>query len=138
MDKGWTEDARDSARRTLMTLRPDTQRKAAGGAETEQRGLHIMLSYQWVRPIRQLLVIPRALLTDCLWLQDFQVRTRANSLCCGSRSSLRDCVCWQSTIQRVNNSLQGRGYLTWLDLEYMKGSVMDASESSDSTRFLFP
>ena len=32
----------------------------------------------------------------------------------------------QPTIVRLNGSLQQRGYKTWLDLECMKGSVMDA------------
>ena len=32
----------------------------------------------------------------------------------------------QSTIQRVNESLIARGYVTWFDLTNMKGSTMDA------------
>ena len=32
----------------------------------------------------------------------------------------------QSTVQRVNESLLRRGYLTWFDLTNMKGSTMDA------------
>jgi hypothetical protein len=36
----------------------------------------------------------------------------------------------QGTIQRINESLIGRGFITWFDLTNMKGSTMDASESS--------
>ena len=36
----------------------------------------------------------------------------------------------QSTIQRINESLISRGFITWFDLTNMKGSTMDASESS--------
>ena len=32
----------------------------------------------------------------------------------------------QATIQRVNESLLARGFLTWFDLTNMKGSTMDA------------
>ena len=32
----------------------------------------------------------------------------------------------QSIIVRVNDSLKRRGYATWLDVEQMKGSIMDA------------
>ena len=32
----------------------------------------------------------------------------------------------QATVQRMNESLIGRGYVTWFDLTNMKGSVMDA------------
>jgi hypothetical protein len=32
----------------------------------------------------------------------------------------------QATIQRMNESLLGRGYLTLFDLTNMKGSTMDA------------
>ena len=32
----------------------------------------------------------------------------------------------QATVQRINESLIGRGYVTWFDLTNMKGSVMDA------------
>jgi TPP-dependent pyruvate/acetoin dehydrogenase alpha subunit len=32
----------------------------------------------------------------------------------------------QATIQRINESLIERGYVTWFDLTNMKGSVMDA------------
>lgn len=32
----------------------------------------------------------------------------------------------QATIQRLNESLIARAYVTWLDLMNMKGSVMDA------------
>lgn len=31
----------------------------------------------------------------------------------------------QPTIIRINESLQRRGYATWLDIEHMKGSIMD-------------
>jgi hypothetical protein len=41
-----------------------------------------------------------------------------------------DCVSdqWsvQSTIQRTNDALIERGYVTWFDLTNMKGSTMDA------------
>ena len=36
----------------------------------------------------------------------------------------------QGTIQRINESLISRGFVTWFDLTNMKGSTMDASESS--------
>ena len=39
----------------------------------------------------------------------------------------------QATIQRMNESLLARGYVTWFDLTNMKGSVMDAV----SALFLF-
>ena len=32
----------------------------------------------------------------------------------------------QATIQRTNDSLNERGYVTWFDLTNMKGSTMDA------------
>ena len=32
----------------------------------------------------------------------------------------------QATVKRLNDSLIGRGYVTWFDLTNMKGSVMDA------------
>ena len=32
----------------------------------------------------------------------------------------------QATIQRLNESLVARGYVTWFDLTNMKGSTMDA------------
>ena len=32
----------------------------------------------------------------------------------------------QSVIVRINDSLKWRGYVTWLDTEQMKGSIMDA------------
>ena len=32
----------------------------------------------------------------------------------------------QATLQRMNDSLIGRGYVTWFDLTNMKGSTMDA------------
>ena len=32
----------------------------------------------------------------------------------------------QATIQRLNESLIERGYVTWFDLTNMKGSTMDA------------
>ena len=32
----------------------------------------------------------------------------------------------QQTIERINESLIGRGYVTWFDLTNMKGSTMDA------------
>ena len=32
----------------------------------------------------------------------------------------------QSVIVRINESLNRRGYVTWLDVEQMKGSIMDA------------
>ena len=32
----------------------------------------------------------------------------------------------QATVQRMNESLIGRGYVTWFDLTNMKGSTMDA------------
>jgi hypothetical protein len=32
----------------------------------------------------------------------------------------------QTTVQRMNESLIGRGYVTWFDLTNMKGSTMDA------------
>ena len=32
----------------------------------------------------------------------------------------------QSVIVRINDSLNRRGYVTWLDVEQMKGSIMDA------------
>ena len=32
----------------------------------------------------------------------------------------------QRTIQRLNEVLIARGYATWFDLTYMKGSTMDA------------
>ena len=32
----------------------------------------------------------------------------------------------QPTIIRINESLKRRGYVTWLDVEQMKGSIMDA------------
>ena len=34
----------------------------------------------------------------------------------------------QAIVQRINDSLLNRGYVTWLDLTHMRGSVMDASE----------
>ena len=33
----------------------------------------------------------------------------------------------QATVQRINESLIGRGYVTWFDLTNMKGSAMDAT-----------
>jgi hypothetical protein len=50
---------------------------------------------------------------------------------CVSDSDDIDCVRalrWdaQATIQRMNDSLLARGYITWFDLTNMKGSVMDA------------
>ena len=39
----------------------------------------------------------------------------------------------QPTIQRINQSMIARGYVTWFDLTNMKGSTMDAmSEAIDS------
>ena len=32
----------------------------------------------------------------------------------------------QPTILRINDSLQRRGYAVWVDVEQMKGSIMDA------------
>ena len=32
----------------------------------------------------------------------------------------------QATIVRINASLARHGYVTWLDVEQMKGSIMDA------------
>ena len=32
----------------------------------------------------------------------------------------------QPTVTRINESLQRRKYITWLDTERMKGSIMDA------------
>ena len=32
----------------------------------------------------------------------------------------------QPTILRINGSLQRRGYAVWVDVEQMKGSIMDA------------
>ena len=39
----------------------------------------------------------------------------------------------QAIVQRINDSLLSRGYVTWFDLTHMKGSVMDASELLTST-----
>jgi hypothetical protein len=42
--------------------------------------------------------------------------------------ALADADQWnnQATIQRLNESLIARGYLTWFDVTNMKGSTMDA------------
>lgn len=41
----------------------------------------------------------------------------------------------QATVQRINESLIGRGYVTWFDLTNMKGSTMDAMRCDPA--FLF-
>jgi hypothetical protein len=40
--------------------------------------------------------------------------------CCGPQWDV------QATIYRINESLKRRKYITWIDTESMKGSIMDA------------
>jgi hypothetical protein len=53
--------------------------------------------------------------------------THAQSTTADALDGLADWLQWdvQPTIKRINESLQKRGYLTWFDLEHMKGSTAD-------------